>query len=77
MPSWTMSQFLIHRGMNLANREARRSNNSRATFNKNEPKKASLAATIDSNVHNTSLCYHCSEPHGLKACPKFQQLSEM
>lgn len=78
MPSWTtFSQFLIHRGMNLANRESRRSNNSRATFNKNEPKRASLAAPIDSNVDNTSLCYHCSGPHGLKACPKFKQLSEM
>lgn len=78
MPSWTtLSQFLIHRGMNLANREARRSNNSRATVNKNEPKRASLAATIDSNVSNTSLCYYCSGPHGLKACPKFKQLSEM
>ena len=72
IPSWTtLSQFLIKRGLGLANREGRQPSIGKG--NKGDSKKASLAAAVG----NTSnfLCYCCSGSHLLKKCPTFLNLS--
>ncbi|XP_033242980.1 uncharacterized protein LOC117186376 [Drosophila miranda] len=70
LPSWSLlSQFLINRGVNMANREVRRGNGARPS-GKGEMKNATLAATIGSNG-----CYVCPGTHGLKGCQRFNELS--
>ncbi|KAM8718573.1 hypothetical protein ACLKA7_001303 [Drosophila subpalustris] len=75
LASWPLlSQFLVNRILNLANREARRINSSRSST-QTVSKKASLAAAGSST--NSSSCYFCNGPHGLKTCPKFKELTPM
>ncbi|KAL7724525.1 hypothetical protein ACLKA6_017506 [Drosophila palustris] len=75
LASWPLlSQFLVNRILNLANREARRNNSSRSST-QTVSKKASLAAAGSST--NASSCYCCNGPHGLKTCPKFKELTPL